>query len=53
MFLAAIVIVFALIVIVLIADHNGYIRAMKQVDRDIDKIFIEVLKQKYDELTSQ
>ena len=53
MFLAAIITAFALIVIVLVADHNGYIRAMKQMDRDIDKIFIEIMTQKYDETTGE
>lgn len=44
MFLAAIITAFALIVIVLPADHNGYIRAMKQLDRDIDKIMLEIFE---------
>ena len=53
MFLAAIITAFALIVIVLLADHNGYIRAMKQMDRDIDKIFIEIMTQMHDETTGK
>lgn len=45
----AIIVAMAIVAGLLIADHNGYTRAMRQVDRDIDKIFIEVLKKKLEE----